>query len=73
MYEMIKMKATQNQRIRVGSEKKDIKKDDIVEVRKTESAYFVGYWFIEIKMEDKKPVAKIEKKEQKKNLKSKKK
>lgn len=73
MFETIKMKATQDQRIRVDGEKKDIKKNDIVEVRKTEINYFASYWFIEVKMEDKQPVAKVEKKEQKKKIKSNKK
>ena len=73
MFETVKMKATYDQRIRVNWEKKDIKKNDVVEVRKTEANYFVWYGFIEVKMEDKKPVAKIEEKEQKKVIKSKKK
>ncbi len=55
MYDLVKMKATTPQRIRVGGEKKNVKKWDIVEVRKSEVVFFVWYWFIEVKMEDKKP------------------
>lgn len=66
MFEMIKMKLVwENQRIRINWEKVDVKKWDIVEVRKWDVNFFLAYWFIEIKMEDKKPVVKQETKVEK--------
>ena len=58
MFDYVKMKATSNQRIRVGSEKKEVKKNEIVEVRKSEVTFFVWYGFIEGKREYKEPVLK---------------
>lgn len=69
MFETVKMKATQDCRIRVQGAKIDVKKWDIVEPRKTEIDFFRGYKFIEVKMEDKKPVISQEKKEVKKTVK----
>lgn len=43
MFEKVKMKANSDQRIRVEGVKKNIKKGDIVEVRKTETNFFLSY------------------------------
>lgn len=48
----MKLKATKNQRIRVGAEKQDIKKWQIVDIPKADEYLFKTHWFIEIKMED---------------------
>jgi len=70
MYDTIKLKATSDQRIRVDWVKRNIKKGEVIEARKSEVLFFRAYGFMELKMLDKKPTEK--KKETKDIIKDKK-
>jgi len=52
IYKTITLKATVPQRIRVGNEKRNVKKWEIIKAYKDDFLFYKQYGFIEVKMED---------------------